>query len=369
MFIEPPPGIECHPDFCFELLKCLYGLKQSAAKWNDHIDSLLKAWGFVALKADACVYVHRDKQDEIDCIITCHVDDLLIAAADSTINKTKKLLASELEMKDLGVLSWYLGIKVTYGPGWVELSQRAFIQEILKKYRMEKANIRSTPAASNEQRSTAKLQDWQTQSSYRAVIGSLQYLTQTTRPDLAYAVGAASRKTADPQASDWLAIRHILAYLAGTTDYGLRFEKPRRSSADIVGFSDSDWAGCKMSRKSTSGFVFMFCCAAISWMCKKQSVVARSSAEAEIIALDLAAREALWLRKLKKALDIGRGTSITIHEDNEAAIAISAKHRRTARTKHIHLTCAISPSATTLRANALTSRQHCGHFHEAPGQD
>jgi hypothetical protein len=335
IYIEPPPGIDCHTDYCFELLKCLYGLKQSAAKWNQHIDALLKAWGFESLSADACVYTHKNKVGKIDCIITCHVDDLLIAAPDDTMTEIKNKLASKLQMKNLGILSWYLGVKFVFGNDWVEMSQRAFIVEILEKYRMINSNPSAVPATTPKS-TTARLHSWQTQSEYRALIGSLQYLTLTTRPDIAYAVGLASQKTGDPQPSDWLAAKTILRYLAGTQDFGIRYTKTSNKAIDIVGYSDSDWAGSP-ERKSTSGFVFIFAGGAISWKCKKQSVVARSSAEAEIIALDMAVKEALWLRKLKKSLHVGdpNDTSITIHEDNEAAIAISAKHRRTERTKHI----------------------------------
>ena len=104
---------------------------------------------------------------------------------------------------------------------------------------------------------------------------------------------AASRKTADPQASDWLAVKHILAYLAGTTDYGLRFKKPRRSSAEIIGFSDSDWAGCVRTRKSTSGGALMRGSHVLRTWCGTQATVALSSAEAELIAAVRGAAEGL----------------------------------------------------------------------------
>ena len=115
----------------------------------------------------------------------------------------------------------------------------------------------------------------------------------------------------------------------------LKYEKREAGHSKIVGFSDSDWAGCLDTRASTSGFAFTLGGGAISWTSKKQSVVARSSAEAELIALDLAWRHSKWLRKLEQGFDIGADEPMTIHEDNEAAIAISAKHRRTQRTKHI----------------------------------
>ena len=167
-------------------------------------------------------------------------------------------------------------------------------------------------------------------------MGSLNYLAQTTRPDLSHAVSMIARHCANPGVFQWHALREILRYLAGTVDYGLRYYATGQS--EIVDYSDSDWAGDKSDRKSTSGFVFLFAGGALSWKSKKQTVVARSTAEAEIVALDLAAREALWYRKLAAELQLDKSAKeITIHEDNEAAIAISAKHRRTPRTKHIDI--------------------------------
>jgi hypothetical protein len=340
VYTEPPPGTDVSPEWCFELMKCLYGLKQSALKWNENINGVLISKGFKSLEADSCVYVHKSKRDEIDCIITIHVDDILCAASDTVHKGVAKLLNKHYEVKDLGELSWYLGMKIKYATDYshVEISQRALALDILRMYRMENANPHRTPSTTNPPTSfqRAKLQAWQSGLSYRAIVGSLQYLAQTTRPDLSHAVGVAARHCADPGLSHWHALKEILHYLAGTVDYGIRYY--RDGSSDIVGWSDSDWAGDKSDRKSTSGYCFTFAGGVISYKSKKQTVVARSTAEAEIVALDLTTREALWFRKLAAALGLsGSGKTITIHEDNQAAIAISAKHRRTPRTKHIDI--------------------------------
>lgn len=341
VYMEPPRGFDIDSEYCMELLKCLYGLRQSASKWNEEIDDLLRNHHFFPLDADPCVYAHYTKTGEVDCIIAVHVDDILIAAGETMLARTKQLLGKHYSMKDLGELSWYLGIKVTFSPDRqsVELSQRAFALDILRQYRMEKANHRKVPIIPSPRPLTLEqlrdLKPWMAEHKYRAIVGALQYLTLTTRPDLAVAVGFAARHTANPQPEDWQALKQILGYLAGTVDYGLVYHKHK--DALIVGSSDSDWAGDKSDRKSTSGFAFIYAGAAISWKCKKQSIVARSTAEAEIVALDLAAREGLWLRKLTKALFLKEHPPLVIHEDNEAAIAISRKHQRTARTKHIDI--------------------------------
>jgi hypothetical protein len=338
VYMEPPPGVEIPDDSCFELLKTLYGLRQSASAFNKHIDDYLRRKLFIPLAADPCVYVHYSTKGEVDCILSIHVDDILIAGGEKALKATKTLLNKEYTMKDLGVLSWYLGIKVDFSADGksVALSQRAFSMDILRQYRMENANHKRVPAHPSPRPLSVpqkrKLKPWMQAYKYRAIVGSLQYLTLSTRPDLAFAVGFAARKTANPQIEDWHALQHLLGYLAGTVDYGLVYHK---DEAEIVGYCDSDWAGDKTDRKSTSGYAFIYGGAAISWKCKKQSVVARSTAEAEIVALDLAAREALWLRRMGQEIFEHGHSPIVIHEDNEAAIAISNKSQRTERTKHI----------------------------------
>jgi hypothetical protein len=173
---------------------------------------------------------------------------------------------------------------------------------------------------------------------FREAVGSLQYLALATRPDIAYAVGWLARQVECPRKAHWQAALDVFAYLRGTIDFGLRYTKQKNehgNTAPATGWSDSDWAGDLKGRRSTSGFAFLFCGAATDWRSVKQSCTARSTAEAELVALDLAVKDALWLRKLEKGLDIGSGLPTVVHEDNEAALAIATTNRRTARTKHI----------------------------------
>jgi hypothetical protein len=149
---------------------------------------------------------------------------------------------------------------------------------------------------------------------------------------LAFSVGQLARFVGDARRVQWNAAKQVLAYLASTVDLRLGFSAD--GGAEIVGFADADHAGNLDDRSSTSGYAFLFGGGALSWKSKKQQAVARSSAESEIMALDLAVREARWLRKLAEGLGLGV-EPIVIREDNSAAIAISAKHRRTQRTKHI----------------------------------
>ena len=115
VFMESPPGVRAEEEEVYKLLKCIYGLKQSANKWHEELHKTLHARNFTPLDADACVYTHRSKKTgEIDCIIAVHVDDILIAGRQGMIKNVSQGLRDTYTMKDLGQLSWYLGIAVTW---------------------------------------------------------------------------------------------------------------------------------------------------------------------------------------------------------------------------------------------------------------
>ena len=168
-----------------------------------------------------------------------------------------------------------------------------------------------------------------------------------TRPDIAFATSAVSRHSKNPSRTHMEAAKHILRYLSATKDRGITFGG---GDLTIQGYSDSDWAGDKEERKSTSGYVFMLNNGPISWCSKRQTTVALSSTEAEYMALTLAAKEATWLRLLMTELGLmtidnesptvnvlrGEGT-IALKGDNQSAIALANNPVLHARTKHIDI--------------------------------
>ena len=173
---------------------------------------------------------------------------------------------------------------------------------------------------------------------FMTIIGALLYLTRCTRPDISFAVGYLSRHTARPRKVHWTALMCVLRYLKGTKSFGLRYMKGSKVNDRVApsqAYADADFAGDKVDFKSTSGFVILCAKAAIDWGSWKQTGVARSSTESEIIALDTAARRVLWVRKLEKELDIGHGEPSVIYEDNHGAISWAKDRRRTKYSKHI----------------------------------
>jgi hypothetical protein len=347
VYLEAPPGFDLPEDEAFAMYKCLYGLKQSARKWNKKITGVFNEIGLQQSEADKCVFVSYNKKGDLTAAVAVHVDDILVSGEDDMRAKIKACLKKVFTIKDLGRLSWYLGVKFTWEDNAVYLSQESYTKEILERHRMENCNVRNTPAEKGKLRKpteeiTNQERDWlnscgKTQTAFRKAVGALRYLADRTRPDIAYAVGQLARHMNDPRREHWVAVKHVFAYLRGTQEFALRFKKDNDNSRVLqkcVGFSDSDHAQCPDTRSSTSGYTFIHSGGAVSWASKKQPVIARSSAEAELVALDLCSREGKWIRKLERTLRFQEGPT-PLHEDNEAAIAISEKHQRTQRTKHI----------------------------------
>ncbi|KAI3508923.1 hypothetical protein L1887_23945 [Cichorium endivia] len=151
---------------------------------------------------------------------------------------------------------------------------------------------------------------------YRRLIGRLLYL-QATRPDITYSVNILSQFVSDPKQSHWNAALRILRYLKTTIGQGILL--PREGATNLVAYSDSDWLGCPYSRRSRTGYLLLLGGAPVSWKSKKQSVVSRSSAEAEYRAMATTVSEVLWVRWLLSELDMVITTPTSLMCDNESA--------------------------------------------------
>ena len=170
---------------------------------------------------------------------------------------------------------------------------------------------------------------------YQSAVGSLLYLSTRTRPDISYAVRSVARFTSKRTKQHWTAVKRIFRYLNGTMNFGLLCSKDKEK--ECTGYSDADWAGDVNDRKSTSGFVFKLCGAAISWRSKKQSCVALSTAEAEYIALASAVQESVWLQELLSSMKEASVKPATIFEDNKSAICLAKNPQYHGRAKHIDI--------------------------------
>ncbi|XP_067208508.1 uncharacterized protein [Linepithema humile] len=169
---------------------------------------------------------------------------------------------------------------------------------------------------------------------YQEAVGSLLYLAQGTRPDIAFAVNNVSRFNSNFGKSHWTAVKRIFRYLKGTREIKVRYSKS--DNDDLVGFSDADWASDVDKRRSCTGYIFLMCKGAISWMSKRQQIVVLSSTEAEYMALSATIQEALWLKSFSEGLELNSKTNaIKIKCDNQSALGLAKTDGFRARSKHI----------------------------------
>jgi hypothetical protein len=249
--------------------------------------------GFTKSKADPNLYYKVEDSGPV--ILLLYVDDLFLTGDEKLITECKRKLASEFEMKDLGMMHYFLGLEVWQKPDEIFLCQGKYAVEILKRFDMMDCKSMPTPMVTNLKLLSDTSSEIVDVTMYRQMIGSLMYLTNT-RPDICFAVNTLSQYMVEPRRVHLVAAKHVLRYLKGTIDYGLRYVSDHKIS--LQGYTDSDWAGSVTDRKSTSGCCFSLGSAMISWFSRKQTSVALSTTEAEYIAACSASSEAVWLQKL-----------------------------------------------------------------------
>jgi histone deacetylase 1/2 len=303
VYMRQPPGYEDKgkPSHICKLDKALYGLKQAPRAWYSRLSAKLINIGFVASKSDMSLFIYRKFSTTIYMLI--YVDDIIVASSSqAATDALLKDLSQEFALKDLGDLSYFLGIEVQKVDNGLVLNQSKYARDILKRVGMEHCTSMPTPLSSSEKIvAQGDLLGPEDSTKYRSIVGALQYLT-LTRPDLSYAVNKVCQYLHAPTTMHWTAAKRILRYVKHTITVGLTFMKS--NSTLVSAFSDADWAGCVDDRRSTGGFAVFFGPNLISWSAKKQATVSRSSTEAEYKSVANATAEVIWLQSLLAELGV-----------------------------------------------------------------
>jgi Reverse transcriptase (RNA-dependent DNA polymerase) len=251
VYMTLPPGHknESNPSQVCKLKKAIYGLKQSPRAWYAKLSFSFLKIIFFKSTVDSSMFIKHLQNTTI--IILVYVDDIIITGNNNEeIKRVKQYLKKEFDIKDLGKLSYFLGIEITHSSKGLFLSQRKYILDLLKETGKLGAKPASTPMETNIK---LGIEDGDTLSDigqYQRMVGKLIYLT-ITRPDIAFAVSVISQFMHALRTSHLSAIDRILRYLKGTPGQGIWMKK--NNSNNVVGFSDADWAG-SYDRKLTTGF-------------------------------------------------------------------------------------------------------------------
>ena len=318
IYMSQPAGFidSAHPDFVCLLKKSLYGLKQSPRQWYKRFDIFVLSIGFTRSKYDSCFYFMSS--ENVSVYLLLYVDDMLIISqSKSKIAELKVFLNSEFDMKDLGNARKILGMMIDRDRirNKLKVHQFPYLQKSVAKFEMTNCKSVSVPLAGHF--ILSKLQCPKTDSEfvqmenipYANAIGTIMYSMISTRPDLSYSISLLSRYMSNPGKAHWDALKYLLRYINSTLHTGLCYEK-RKNALDLVGFVDSDFAGDRDSRKSTTAFYFTLGGNCISWKSQLQPLVALSSTEAEYVAMTDAVKEAIWIRGILEEINLLQGDVI-----------------------------------------------------------
>lgn len=329
IFMELPDGYNCNNKIC-RLNKALYGLKQAPLRWNQRFTTFLKTKGLKPTKAEPCIY----RTDDNTLILAIYVDDgLIIGQNRQSIDKLLSNLGKEFHISVFKDIKSFLGIEIQQDKEGLKLLQLNYADHVVKMFNMENSKPVNTPILINDDRSEEINEVFP----YRESVGSILYLSSKTRPDLAYAAGYASRHLDKPYKQDVANIKRILRYINATKNLGISYKVNNdKNKEELIGYTDSDYAGDVETRKSTTGFIIMYCNGPISWCSKKQSVVALSSTEAEYIAATECCKEILYLKFLIEELT-GKSVKATLNIDNQSTIHLIKNGIGNKRSKHIDI--------------------------------
>jgi hypothetical protein len=251
VYVEHPLGFEDseYPNHVYKLSKALYGLKQAPRAWYECRRDFLITNGFKVGKADPTLFTKTIVKDLFVCQI--YVDDIIFGSTNkTTCEEFSRIMIQKFEMSMMGELKYFLGFQIKQLQDGTFISQTKYIQDILKKFGMKDGKPIKTPMGTNEHLDLDTGGKSVDQKVYRSMIGSLLYLC-ASRLDIMLSVCMCTRFQVNPKEVHLRAMKRIMRYLVYTPKFRLWY--PKGSTFDLIGYSDADWAGCKIDRKSTPG--------------------------------------------------------------------------------------------------------------------
>ncbi|GJZ90729.1 putative ribonuclease H-like domain-containing protein [Tanacetum coccineum] len=293
VYLSQPPGFvdPKFPKKVYKVVKALYGLHKAPRAWYATLSPFLEKSRYRRGTIDKTLFIKKDKKDIM--LVQVYVDDIIFSSTKkSWCDEFEALMKSRFQMSSMGELTFFLGLQVKQKEDGIFISQDKYVAEILKKFDFMSVKTASTPIETHKPLVKDEEATDVDVHLYRSMIGSLMYLT-TSRPDIMFVVCACSRFQVTPKTLHLNAVKRIFRYLKGKPKLGLWY--PRESSFDLVAYSDSDYGGANLDRKSTTGGCQFLGHRLISWQCKKQTIVATSTTEAEYVAVANCCGQVLWI--------------------------------------------------------------------------
>jgi hypothetical protein len=279
-----------------------------------------------------------------------YVDDILISSSNlEHICEIKQLFCDKFEMTDMGELEHFLNVRVTRTKDYIQMDQTVYTEKVLEKNAAflgpsDKTKKNPLPADAMDRIAKGKSDEAEGVSTedqayldnfpYRSLLGAVLYLSLNTRPDIAYAVGVLARYANKPTMAECKLMIHLMQYLRGTAEMGIRFSG---SKFDMHVFTDADWAGDQISRRSTTGYVVFGAGGPIAWQSKLQTTVSTSSMQSEYQAMYAGMTELVWLRGVLREIGhfLSEATPFFLDAQSAKDLAMNPVYHK--RSKHIEI--------------------------------
>jgi hypothetical protein len=262
------------------------------------------------------------------------VDDIVFGGSSiSLVARFVEDMSREFEMSMMSELQFFLRLQIKQSKEGTFVHQAKYTKDIARKFKMEDSKAMVTPMSTTTALDADKEREHVEQKEYRSMIGSLLYLT-ATRPDIQFLVCLCARFQASPRTSHQQAVKRIFRYMRHTPDFDLWYSAS--SSLVLHGFSDADYAGCRLDRKSTSGTCQFLGSSLVSWSSRKQSSVSQSTTEAEYVAATSCCSQLFWISYTMS--DFGEEYShVPLQCDSTSAISVAKNPVLHSKTKHIEV--------------------------------
>lgn len=339
IYARCPPGIG-RPGSILRLLKTLYGLKQSGREWYEVLRNfLVETMGFIQADFDPCVFIGKE------LILGIYVDDVLMTGSDKAIESFLTTVKARFAFKDLGRPKLMLGLEIEYlNDNRIRLHQNTYAKSVLRRYGMENCNPRKTPLDPNSFPSRSPPNatiDIDRQRLHQSIVGSINFMSIISRPDLSYAVSMLGTYNSNPSELHLKTALQVLRYIQGSAnhiDIGIpKGWSPDSAPLSVTMFSDASFGSDPDNSKSFSGYVLKVLDTTLAWSCKRQSCVARSTMESEYMAASYATTHLVWTKQgfteLLRGMNIQLSYKLLV--DNQPAMTIISDRKITARSKHI----------------------------------
>jgi Reverse transcriptase (RNA-dependent DNA polymerase) len=337
IYCQAPEGFE-RVGYCWLLLRALYGLKQSPLLWYTDFTEAIEELGLRVVPSVNCLMTNEF------LTLFFYVDDIVIICAKhnlSALRVFEKALFQRFEMRSLGELSWFLGIRVIRDrpARKIWLCQDSYIEKVATRFNLatnSSSTAPYTPISTSELLPNEGTATAQQIYAYQQRVGSLNFASVISRPDISFTVSKLSQFLRNPSSIHLKAANRAISYLYRTRTYAIEFSGHPGSDIFVCS-SDASFADDPTNRRSSDGYLFQLYGGAIDWRAARQKTVTTSSTEAELLSLSYAAKEVMWWSRFFTAIRFNTEEEVSIACDNRQTILLLQKKAPKLNTKLRHV--------------------------------